>query len=626
MNGVIRTLRERGVLSPIDEHFTAAISRISGEENPEVLLACALVSLYVNRGHVCLNLPRFTENPTIVDDAGEVVTGIDWPAIDRWMESLRSSVLVSDGSAATPLVLDGTGRLYLRRYWEHQKRLCEAVLARAGAVDESIDSNLLRDGLDRLFGSGSAKETTDQPDWQRIAAMTAVRRRFCVISGGPGTGKTFTVVKILALFIEQALHAGRRPPRLTLAAPTGKAAARLVESVRRNKAKLACAEEVLRAIPETASTIHRALGSIGGSGTRFRHHADNPLVTDAVLVDEASMVDLALMSRLADATPPSASLILIGDQDQLASVEAGAVLGDICNTGVARTYSHAMAEAAATLTGCRLPFDTNESRAGGLGDCIVQLTHSYRYGERGGIGVLARAINAGDGTLALSVLHSAEHPEVSLAAPPADGHLSKRLRTAVVQGFRPYLKQQEPEAQLRAFENVRILCAHRRGPQGMETMNRLIEKALAEAGLLHTETRSYAGRPVMVTENDYQLGLFNGDVGLICNSHDDGGSRLACFVAPDGRLRRLAPSRLPGHETVFAMTVHKSQGSEFDEVAILLPTRPSPVLSRELLYTAVTRARRKVTIYGTPEVVTAAVAQRIDRASGLRELLWGQTS
>jgi exodeoxyribonuclease V alpha subunit len=319
-------------------------------------------------------------------------------------------------------------------------------------------------------------------------------------------------------------------------------------------------------------------------------------------------------------------LILIGDQDQLASVEAGAVLGDICNTGISRTYSHAMAEAVATLTGCRLPVDANVSHAGGLVDCIVQLTHSYRYGERGGIGILARAINAGDGALALSVLRSSEHPEVSLAAPPADGRLNERLRDAVVEGFGPYLKEREPEAQLGAFENFRILCAHRRGPQGMETMNRLIEKVLAEVGLLQTDTTSYTGRPVMVTENDYQLGLFNGDVGLICTAPGDGGSRLACFVAPDGRLRRLAPSRLPGHETVFAMTVHKSQGSEFDEVVILLPPRPSPVLSRELLYTAVTRARRKVTVYGTPEVLTAAVAQRIDRASGLRELLWGRES
>ena len=396
--------------------------------------------------------------------------------------------------------------------------------------------------------------------------------------------------------------------------------------MRRSKAQLDCTEEVLRAIPETASTIHRALGSIGGSGTRFRHHADTPLITDVVLIDEASMVDLALMSRLVDAAPLSARLILIGDKDQLASVEAGAVLGDICSTGAARSYSHPMVEAVAGLTGYRLPVEADAPHATGLADCIVHLTRSYRYGERGGISALARAINAGDGTLAMSILRSPEYPEVSLAAPPADGRLNDRLRDAVLQGFGPYLKEQDPEAQLRAFERLRILCAHRRGPQGMETLNRLIEKVLAEAGLLRTETASYAGRPVMVTENDYQIGLFNGDVGLICNAPDDGGSKLACFVAPDGRLRRLAPSRLPGHETVFAMTVHKSQGSEFDEVAILLPTRPSPILSRELLYTAVTRARSKVTIYGTPEVISAAVTRRIDRASGLREVLWERES
>lgn len=624
MSTALQALLTSGVLSPLDEHFAMAVCRIAGETVPEVVLACALASHYVSRGHVCLDLSRFAREPLLVDDAGEPLIGIDWPPLDRWLESLRCSDLVGDGSsAATPLVLDDAGRLYLRRYWEHQERLAEAIQARTDEIDETLDLHLLRDGLARLFEQAreSGGLAPGEVDWQRIAALSASRRRFCVISGGPGTGKTFTVVKILALLIEQALHAQRRLPRVTLVAPTGKAAARLAESVRRSKAELRCKEEVRCAIVETASTIHRALGSVGGTGTRFRHHAGNPLVTDVVIVDEASMVDLALMSRLVDAVPPRARLILLGDRDQLASVEAGAVLGDICGTGLPRSHSNAMAETVASLTGYRIAADPAGDTAV-LADCIVELTHSYRYGEHGGIGVLARAINAGNAPLALSVLRSGEFPEVSLAEWPGEAHLTSPLEAAVVNGFGPCLQADTPEAGIRELERFRVLCAHRRGARGVETLNPLIERVLANHGLIRPETGSYEGRPVMVTENDYQLGLFNGDVGLI-REDEASHAKLACFIAADGRLRRLAPSRLPGHETVFAMTIHKSQGSEFDEVAVLLPARPSPILSRELLYTAVTRARRKLTLYASAESVTAAVERRIERASGLRDLLWG---
>ena len=417
-------------------------------------------------------------------------------------------------------------------------------------------------------------------------------------------------MKILALLIESALHTGQRPPRITLVAPTGKAAARLAESIRRTKPTLRCVGAITRAIPDEATTIHRCLGSIDKSATRFRHTADNPLVTDVLLVDEASMVDLALMARLLDALPQHARVLLLGDEDQLASVEAGAVLGDICNSGVPRRYSCALVEHVTQLTGTRLPLAPDAPGGTGIWDCIVQLQHSYRYSADSGIGALARAINAGDSDAALAVLDAADYPDVTLVAPATDGRLSTVLRA------------HDPCERLRAFERFRVLCAHRRGWAGVEWVNRQIAAALAAAGLIRDGGQLYVGQPIIVTRNDYQLGLFNGDIGLIMHDPERAGARLAFFIAPDGTQRVLSPSRLPPYETVFAMSVHKSQGSEFDDVAVLLPQQVSPVVSRELLYTAVTRARRTVTIHASRDVVAYAITHRIERASGLRDRLW----
>jgi exodeoxyribonuclease V alpha subunit len=413
------------------------------------------------------------------------------------------------------------------------------------------------------------------------------------VSGGPGTGKTSTVVKILALLAERERAAGRRPPRALLLAPTGKAAMRLTESIRREKARLDCDDVVRGAIPEEAATIHRALGTIDGSTTRFRHHREHPLAADVVLVDEASMVDLALMARLADAVPAVARFILLGDEDQLASVEAGAVLGELCAG--------------------------SGERAAPLGPCVVRLTRSWRYRPGSGIEALANAINAGEAERALAILDDPAYPDVERVEAARDAALSGSLRASAVDGFRSYLEEDDPRRRLDALERFRLLCAHRRGPHGVETANAEGEAALAEEGLLSRgDGPTYDGRPIIVTRNDYQLQLFNGDVGTIV---EEGDRKLAFFLAPDGTPRRLSPARLPPHETVFAMTVHKSQGSEFDRVAVLLGDEPTPLLTRELLDTAVTRARQAVTLHGTADVVAHAVRRRTERASGLRDAL-----
>ncbi len=591
MTTSIDKLRADGELGPLDVQFARAMGRLADEHRAEVLLAAALASHHVSQGDVCLDLSSLCDAETETDR---------WPDPSTWLDSLRTSPLVSDGSTATPLVLDDQGRLYLRRYWQHEQRLVDTIRARASEIVAGVNTRLLEKGLERLFASPADGE----PDLQRAAARIAVERRLSVISGGPGTGKTYTVVKILALLVEQALAAGAPAPRMTLMAPTGKAAARLTESIRDAKTSLKCEDEVKAAITEDATTIHRALGSILGTSTRFHHDQRSPLVTDIVLVDEASMVNVALMARLVAAVPHHARLILLGDRDQLASVEAGAVLGDICNTGGG---SQRPAAAAPGQTG--------------IWDCVIHLKKSYRYQTGSGIEALALAINAGDGKRALDVLRSSAD-DVSLVAPGPPGQLGAALEDAVLTGYAGYLAELPPAEKLARFNAFRVLCGHRVGIRGVVTMNQLIRVALRRHGLLPGRGDLYPGRPVMVTVNNYELRLFNGDVGLVLPNPAGDGVR-AYFPATDGGHRLFAPSRLPAHETVFAMSVHKSQGSEFDHVAVVLPDQPSPVVTRELLYTAVTRARKSVVIHARPDVVLDTIRRRIVRASGLRSALWG---
>jgi exodeoxyribonuclease V alpha subunit len=615
----IEVLAAAGFLSPLDVHFARALGRIGGEIRAEVLLGAALASREIGQGNVCLDLRTRAASPAI-DESGQVLAG-DWPESEAWIAALRSSPCVSraDGSEPRPLVLDGAGRLYLHRYWSYQQRLADGIRARVdvSSGSDGAEPSVPREMLHALFDSPGAKK----PDWQRIAALAALRGRFCVISGGPGTGKTYTVVKILALLVQQAFDAGLRPPRIQLVAPTGKAAARLRDSIRANKAGLPLSDAVRAAIPEEASTIHRCLGARPTGARRYRHDGENPLLADVVLVDEASMVDLALMARLVDALRPAARLILLGDKDQLASVEAGAVLGDICNTGGDFEHSHVFAAEVARLTGDTIELSTAAPVETGIWDSVVRLTHSYRFTDDGGIGGLARAINAGDADKALALLAAGGQLAWVEAGEEA---LRGDLLDLAVEGFAPYLKEGDPAAQLDLLNRFRVLCAHRRGAAGVETLNLLIEADLRRRDLLDPDGgESYRGRPLLVMRNDYQVELFNGDVGVI--GELGGGAearRVAFFATAEGTPRAVALSRLPAHETVFAMTVHKSQGSEFRHVAVVLPEEPSPVVTRALLYTAVSRARERVTLFARREVLRQAIEHRVERASGLRDALW----
>jgi exodeoxyribonuclease V alpha subunit len=483
----------------------------------------------------------------------------------------------------------------------------------------------LRAGLGRLFPARS-----QAPDWQRVGAALALLRRFTIIAGGPGTGKTWTVTRILALLVEQSQSRGTRVPRVLLLAPTGKAAARLRESVREHRQGLGVSPETRAAIADESATIHRALGA-AADGT-FRHGPERPLATDAVIVDEASMVDLALMNRLFAAVPAAARIVLLGDRDQLASVEAGSVLCDMCGGAAAERRTCLSLAAAAEvldLAGDEVPARNGTTARSDavtrndvetLADSIVHLRESRRFRDHPGIGALATAIQEADAQAALAALRTTDFPEVTLVEPT--GLLGHQVSLLASDRYGACLEAQRP---LEAFGRFRVLCAHRRGLDGAEAVNQAIERALAARELVSLDEPYYVGRPLLVTENDPSTRLFNGDVGLVVR--EEPGSKAALFAADDaepseGDTRLVALSRLPRAETAFAMTVHKSQGSEFDEVVLVLPQKPSPVLTRELLYTAVTRARERVTIVASPDIVAQAIATPTRRDSGLCARLW----
>ncbi len=620
-------LYDLGLLTDLDLHFARFASRLAGGESAEnaprpageglgaresLELAAALASHATGQGDICVNLRQWAWrwNASATEPAAFAP-----PPIGDWLEILRSSPVVGRPGERHPLILDRRGRLYLFRYWGYEQQLAEDLLQRAAAVSDEVDDARLRADLDRLF---PRHPQLVGPDWQKVAAAVAALKRVCVISGGPGTGKTSTVLRILALLSGQA---GERPLRIALAAPTGKAAARLQESIRAAKPGLGLESEQAAQIPEEASTLHRLLGGRPDS-VYFRHDRDNPLPLDVLVVDEVSMVGLALMAKTIDALPPEARLILLGDKDQLASVEAGSVLGEIC-AGAGR-FSPEFQARLTTLTGEALP--SGREAASPLVDAIVLLRHSYRFGAASGIGALARAVNKGRAVEAMALLEDAGFEDIDWQrlADPAD--LPERLAKPVATGFAPYLRavreNAEPVTVFERFSRFRVLCALRGGPFGVEALNRLCESVLHGRGLIDNRPTWYLGRPVMIVRNDYNLRLFNGDIGITLSDPDEPGRVKVFFLGSDGTLRSFAPARLPEHETVYAMTVHKSQGSEFDWVLVVTPNEPSPVLSRELVYTALTRARRQASFYGVPEVFAAAVERRLRRSSGLRDRLW----
>ena len=628
-------LVEFGVLRLVDAHFARAVTAEAGDDRSIVQLALALASRTPAYGHVCLDLDRLKTSIRAEDPAFSALRD-QWPAPDDFVAALRTSPAVSDGrTASKPLVLSNR-RLYLTRYWMYQHRLVHDLQERS-LRRFPVDTARAGRDLGLLFPECMQRSQTDerdqldllaplelQPNRQLLGALTALRGALTIICGGPGTGKTTTVVRILAMLVDERSFShpsGDAGLEILLLAPTGKAASRLGEAVRGAKAsRMRFPDGVREQIPEQAKTIHRALGLSGRPGRGPRHDRSNPLTADVIVVDEASMVDLALMSQLFEALRPDSRLILLGDPDQLASVEAGAVLAEIVthrnetSTDQAAYYRDILGDLPPSFEATR--DDT------GLWDCVVELDESHRFDSESGIGKLSRRLNAGDVIGVCQQLTAGQTDDVSFMATKTLAETRRALKELAVPGYAPLSSGSSPENALRRLDGFRVLTAHRRGPLGVNRLNGQITSWLRADGQISPGQESYAGRPVLITRNDPLLDLYNGDTGLSVSAPEVPGGLHILFPQGGGdRIRALHPARLPAHETVYAMTVHKSQGSEFDEVVLVLPERESPLLTRELLYTAITRARRKLTIIGDLSVLSEGIDERIERSSGLKALL-----
>lgn len=612
------------IFDPVDRHLAALLERLALKTGATpahahaIGLAGALVSLRAREGHSCVQLAEEGGTTlTAVPEPGADDVSITLPGAASWLVALRSvPAVVATGTEACPLVLDSSGRLYLHRFHQAEADIVLALSTMAGRVDSTeVASDFdLPAALNRYF----PPDTSGKTDWQKVAAFAALQGRLTVICGGPGTGKTHTVVYLLALLLEQSAP---RRLRIEVCAPTGKAAARLQESMAGTVARLPCAPEIRDALPTNVRTLHRVLGASATDGT-FRHGPDAPISADVVVVDEASMADLALVARLLGALRKNARLILVGDPGQLPSVDAGGVLADICQPDAVRLFPPAFATAWFVATATPLPVDVVSDAAPPLAKAIVGLRRNRRFGDGSGIHAVANAVRVGNSAGARAILESEPAGTARLSGLPPVPMLKAALRTAVLDGWQGVFDAEDPAAKFKAMGDFRILCAVRDGPYGVTEINRLVVEILREAGRVRGG-EWFPGRQIMVTANDYALGLSNGDLGLVVEGPDG----LEVRFQPDDP-RHFAPARLPAHETAFALTIHKSQGSEFRRVLMILPA-PQPgadaafragqgrILARELIYTGLTRASESVEIWSTPEVLEESINRSLSRISGL---------
>jgi exodeoxyribonuclease V alpha subunit len=623
VDGLVREFNDAGVLASADVHVAARLTAIAGEQDDSVVLAAALAVRAPRLGHVHVDLASIRDTAAVDTDEPVDLSALPWPDVKEWLERVAASDLVAvgdaDDGAARPLRLVGTW-LYLDRYWAEERGVADELLAMSGVAAADVSADELAGGIARLFAG-------DPDRRQAMAAACAVLRRLAVVAGGPGTGKTTTVARVVALLCEQAVRSGGRMPLIALAAPTGKAAARLEEAVHAEAARLDVAETIREQLLSLqASTLHRLLGRRPGSNSRFRHYRNQRLPHDVVIVDETSMVSLSLMARLVEALRPQARLVLVGDPGQLASIEAGAVLGDIVGPAAERMVIGASARRSLEAASGASVDAADPTPGVTIGDGIVVLDRGHRFG--GGIARLASAVRRGDADAVLGLLNDPTDDVLWIPTDIGSDSIDSLgpVRAGAVSAGRTVLEAAtsgEGLAALNALASFRILCAHRRGAYGVSTWTARVESWLeAELDGFSTADPWYVGRPLLVNENDYELRLYNGDTGVIITSAGEP-DRVSAAFERRGEIVEYSPSRLSAIDTVYAMTIHKSQGSQFDTAAVLLPDPSSRILSRELLYTAVTRARTRLIVAGTEESIRLAVGRPVARASGLRQRLWG---
>ncbi|MDB2705304.1 exodeoxyribonuclease V subunit alpha [Pseudomonadota bacterium] len=571
---VARLLRQAG-FSELACQFAAYIERVESGDDNVVAITAGLLTEAVAQGHVCLNLMR-------MDSTYQSVNHYLPEQLDAWKRRLKNSNVVGTADDYRPLIIGDDGSLYLYRHWHDEQNVAKAISVRNQSI-ELVDLEALKQDM-KVW-----PKSVEGIDWQKVAVLMALTRQFCVISGGPGTGKTTVVLRML-----QCLHHQNKQHRIALAAPTGKAAARLQHVISdKDNATI------------QAQTLHRLLG-ISPSNEQGRYNAQRTLPFDVVIVDEASMVDISLMAKLFKALAPATRLILLGDSQQLASVESGAVLANLCQYPM--TFNDdfiAIAEQSAEL-------DLSEyltSDVTVMSNNVVKLQHSYRFDQHSVIGRLAYAVQSGDSKRVISELVQA-------------GDVWEQSEDAqFIEGYQAYFNTVNSGADaltcIHQFEQYRVLCATKKGPQSVMTVNWAIKHHVAKMGW-RSQQDFYHGRAIMINQNDYRQQLFNGDTGLILK--DETGQLRACFLI-DNALRWVDLIRLPAHETAFAITIHKSQGSEFEQVCIVLPQEDTAILNRELLYTAITRAKNKVMLLANDAIVRKTVITQHQRESGLVGLL-----
>ncbi|SEH56774.1 DNA helicase/exodeoxyribonuclease V, alpha subunit [Rheinheimera pacifica] len=623
MQALLQRWTERRWLRALDAQLPQTLHQLAAEPNPLVWLLSALLCHQYGRGHSCILLQDLLSDPDgllslppqnqflqrFSDRPSTMLQGL---TLQDYRAALAQSAWLQ-GEAGAPLVL-ADERLYLNRLYQAEQQVKQQINRRVSTV-LPLPATVTAQ-LEALFPPAALTSATapTEPDWQKLACAMALQRRFAIITGGPGTGKTTTVVKLLALLQQGAALNQQRELNIKLAAPTGKAAVRLTESISGALSRLPA--ELTAAIPTEVTTLHRLLGALPNRRS-FKHNSDNPLQLDVLVVDEASMVDLEMMAALLAALPERAQLVLLGDKDQLSSVEAGSVLGDLCRGADLGGYS---SDTLALLTPfTALPLADWQGEGSMLNQATVMLRHSHRFDSKSGIGQLAAAVNRGD--IQAPALFT-QFDDITLLA----GNTPEALKAPVVAGYSQYLQlMQQPAtdreqwagAVLGCYSRFQLLCALRSGDWGVEGLNRQISQWLSSAGLIDARQHWYAGRPVMMQRNNYSLGLMNGDIGITLVDPQSGQLRVV-FQLSDGSLKWVLPSRLSEVETAFAITVHKSQGSEFNHCCLVLPADNSPLLSRELLYTGITRAKQQFTLLcANPALLPQAIARRVARSSGL---------